>query len=189
MTSNISCELCSWVRGENDSLPPHDSSGTHRNDDPAKKKIFWPGTKKDLRKIYNDCPSCQMNKESKQMMEKKFHKETFLKTSCLGNRPTNWLALSRRIRRATRELTRQLNVYGMPYIAKSDSGPAFRETWKTELRKRGVNVTHSSCCNPQSMGFVERSVRTLKKILNKAGNNLSQLQIVEMVYEINSREQ
>ena len=41
----------------------------------------------------------------------------------------------------------------------------------------------------QSMGLVERSVRTLKEILNKEGNNLSQLQIAEMVFAINSREQ
>ena len=77
----------------------------------------------------------------------------------------------------------------MPYIAKSDTGPAFKESWANELKKRGVHVSHSSCYNPQSMGLVERSVRTLKEILNKEGNNLSQLQIAEMVFAINSREQ
>ena len=39
------------------------------------------------------------------------------------------------------------------------------------------------------MGLVERSVQTLKEILNKEGNNLSQLRIAEMVFAINSREQ
>ena len=79
--------------------------------------------------------------------------------------------------------------YGMPYIAKSDTGPAFRETWKTELNKRGVHVSHSSCYNPQSMGLVEQSVQTLKEILNKEGNNSSQLQLAELIFAINSREQ
>ena len=46
--------------------------------------------------------------------------------------------------------------YGMPYIAKSDSGPSFRETWEEELQKLGVKVVHSSAYNPQSMGLVER---------------------------------
>ena len=50
-------------------------------------------------------------------------------------------------------------------------------------------MTHSSCYNPSSMGLVERSVRTLKEILSKHGNNLSQLQLSEMVFAVNSREQ
>ena len=79
--------------------------------------------------------------------------------------------------------------YGMPYSAKSDSGPAFRQTWEEELAKNGVRVIHSSCYNPASMGLVERSVRTLKEILSKHGNNLSQLQLAEMVFAVNSREQ
>ena len=77
----------------------------------------------------------------------------------------------------------------MPYSAKSDSGPAFRQTWEEELAKKGVRVIHSSCYNPASMGLVERSVRTLKEILSKHGNNLSQLQLAEMVFAVNSREQ
>ena len=79
--------------------------------------------------------------------------------------------------------------FGMPYSAKSDSGPAFRQAWKEDLTKRGVRVIHSSCYNPASMGLVERSVRTLKEILSKHGNNLSQLQLAEMVFAVNSREQ
>ena len=57
--------------------------------------------------------------------------------------------------------------YGMPYSAKSDSGPAFRQAWEEDLKKRGVRVIHSSCYNPSSMGLVERSVRTLKEIPSK----------------------
>ena len=78
--------------------------------------------------------------------------------------------------------------YGMPYIAKSDGGPGFREAWKEELKKLGVYVKHSSAYNPQSMGLVERSVRTLKEILKK-NVNLSQLQLAEIVFAVNSRNQ
>ena len=39
------------------------------------------------------------------------------------------------------------------------------------------------------MGLVEQSVRTLKEILKKHGNNLSQLQLSELVFAINSRTQ
>ena len=39
------------------------------------------------------------------------------------------------------------------------------------------------------MGLVERSVRTLKEILAKHGNNRSQLQLAELVFAVNSRDQ
>ena len=77
----------------------------------------------------------------------------------------------------------------MPYTAKSDSGPSFRTTWAEELRKLGVKTIHSSAYNPQSMCQVEKSVRTLKEILKKHGNNLSQLQLAEMMFAVNSRTQ
>ena len=54
--------------------------------------------------------------------------------------------------------------FGMPYSAKSDSGPGFRLTWKEEIGKLGVKVAHSSAYNPSSMGLVERSVRILKEM-------------------------
>ena len=79
--------------------------------------------------------------------------------------------------------------FGMPYTAKSDPGTAFRHTWKEDPAKRGVRVTNSSCYNPSSMGLVERSVRTLNEILAKHGNNLSQLQLAEMVFAVNSCDQ
>ena len=31
----------------------------------ARNKIFWPGMKRDLKKIYDECPTCQENKPSK----------------------------------------------------------------------------------------------------------------------------
>ena len=39
------------------------------------------------------------------------------------------------------------------------------------------------------MGLVKRLVRTLKEILKKHGNNLSQLQLSELIFAINSRTQ
>ena len=79
--------------------------------------------------------------------------------------------------------------FGLPYTAKSDSGPSFRLTWKEELGKLGVRVIHSSAYNPSSNGLVERSVRTLKEIPAKHGNNLSHFQLSELVFAINSRDQ
>ena len=49
-------------------------------------------------------------------------------------------------------------------------------------------MVHSSAYNASSMGLVERSVRTLKEILAKFGNNLSQLQLSELVFAVNCRD-
>ena len=57
--------------------------------------------------------------------------------------------------------------FGMSYEIKSDFGPSFMHAWEQELKSLGVRVIHSSAYNSQIMGLVERSVRTLKDILNK----------------------
>ena len=77
--------------------------------------------------------------------------------------------------------------WGMPYEVKSDNGSSFRKEWEEELKKLGVKVIHSSSYNSQSMGLVERSVRTLKEILLKNGH-LSQLMLNEQIFAVNSEE-
>ena len=178
----------------------------------AKQKIFWPGMRRDLKKIYDDCPTCQENKTSKanedneisqnnifenfipgQMVELDYAEKgcnNYLMIICAL---TGFMQAYKTPNKGTDEAIKCLRTwsaqFGRPYTAKSDSGPAFRLTWEEELAKLGVRVSHSSCYNPQSNGLVERSVRTLKEILAKQGNNLSQLQLAEMVFAINSRDQ
>ena len=77
--------------------------------------------------------------------------------------------------------------WGMPYEVKSDNGSSFRKEWEEELKKLGVRVIHSSAYNSQSMGLVERSVRTLKEILHK-NNNLSQLLLNEQIFTVNCKD-
>ena len=56
-----------------------------------------------------------------------------------------------------------------------------------ELNKIGIKVLHSSAYNSQSMGLVERSVRTLKDILHENGN-LSQLMLDKQIFAVNSKD-
>ena len=51
-----------------------------------------------------------------------------------------------------------------------------------------MKVIHSSAYHPQSQGLVERSIKTLKEILDKNGQNLSQLLLNECTYAINCKE-
>ena len=56
------------------------------------------------------------------------------------------------------------------------------------MAKFGVKVIHSSSYNPQSNGLVERGVRSLKHLLKRSGP-LNQLQLQELLYCVNAREQ
>ena len=42
-------------------------------------------------------------------------------------------------------------TWGLPYAVKSDSGPAFRQTWEEELEKMGVKAIHSSAYSAQDI--------------------------------------
>ena len=52
----------------------------------------------------------------------------------------------------------------------------------------GIKLIHSSSYNPRSMGLAERSVRSIKNLLNK-NTILSQLELDELVFTINTNQQ
>ena len=105
---------------------------------------------------------------------------------------TGFMQAYRTLRKSTDEAIKCLgswaSIWGMPYEVKSDFGRAFIQTWEEELDKLGVRVLHSSAYNSQSMGLVERSVRTHKDILRK-NNNITQLQLQEHIYAGNCKEE
>ena len=70
---------------------------------------------------------------------------------------------------------------------KSRVTTALRSKKNGSLEKLGVRVLHSSAYNSQSMGLVERSVRTLKQIIHN-NPNLSQLLLDEQIFAVNSLE-
>ena len=78
--------------------------------------------------------------------------------------------------------------WGKPLEISANSGPGFRQTFEEEANKLGIIVKHSSGYNSSSQSHVERCVGQLKTLLKKCGP-LSQLQIHEMTYTINCREQ
>ena len=53
----------------------------------------------------------------------------------------------------------------------------------------GISILHSSCYNAPSQGLIERKVAVLKDLLKKSRSSLSQLQLDELIFEVNSREE
>ena len=63
------------------------------------------------------------------------------------------------------------------------------ETEGYKIYWRENRVLHYSCYNSQSQGLIERKVGVLKDLLKKSGASLSQLQLDELIFEVNSREE
>ena len=77
-------------------------------------------------------------------------------------------------------------LFGFPYRIISDSGGAFRKTFKEKLKLLGVKHTHSSAYHPQSNSLAERAVGSLKNSLKKSPEKISELFLREIIFGINS---
>ena len=78
--------------------------------------------------------------------------------------------------------------FGKPYILKTDFGPSYRDSFRRECLDLGIEVIHSSSYNSQSQGLVERAVQSVKNLLKKSSGKLTQLEMSEMVFALNSKE-
>ena len=178
----------------------------------TKGKIFWPKMREALRKSYLSCSSCTENRISRpnaksnevdfanvfenfypnQMVEMDFcqrgNKDYLIFACSLTGFIQAYETKNKGSAEAVLKLRQWGANWGLPYLVKTDFGPGFRQTFEQDLSELGVKVAHSSAYNPQSQGMVERAVRSIKELLKKSGP-LSQLQVHELVYCINAREQ
>ena len=71
--------------------------------------------------------------------------------------------------KSTKEAIRVLRqwgaTFGLPYRAKTDFGPAYRDEFKAECKALRVEVIHSSCYNAPSQGWIEQKVAIFKELL------------------------
>ena len=177
----------------------------------AQGKIFWPGLRNDLKSKYENCTECQRNKNSKAQAHNEVSKKNMFDNFLRGQRVqvdfaikgqqnymsmvcalTGFIKVFKTPNQSTKEAIKCVRewaaLYGMPYTIKVDSGPAFRVAFENELNELGVKIIHSSAYHPQSQGLVEHSVHTVKELLDKKGQNLSQLHLNELIYKMNGQE-
>ena len=118
----------------------------------TKSRIFWPNMRRDLKQEYDNCSKCQENKMSKASEHNEISmgnifqnfnpgQQVELDIAQRGNQDflmiicslTGFMQAYKTANKGTNEALKCLrqwgSQYGMPYIAKSDSGPSFRDTW------------------------------------------------------------
>ena len=177
----------------------------------AKKKIFWPGLKKDLQDYYEQCEECRIYKKSKanagnevsfenlfDLMEPgtlvevdycDFKSESYL---VMADSVSGFIQTYRTSGKTCKEAVRCIREwgsnFGKPYILKTDFGPSYRDSFRKECWDLGIEVIHSSSYNSQSQGLVERAVQSVKNLLKKSSGKLTQLELSEMVFALNAKE-
>ena len=177
----------------------------------TKGKIFWPGMRKQIKETYDHCQPCTENRISRPQKSneisqrdvfanfypneqieidfaEKGSKDFLLIVDSLTGFGQVFEVRNKSSSEAALKVREWSALFGKPYRCKSDFGPGFRDTFKKEMKGLGIDVIHSSAYNPSSNALVERSVRTLKDLLKKCGS-LTQLQLREMIFCSNSREQ
>ena len=177
----------------------------------CKNKIFWPKMRQSIREFYLKCEECTENRISRaqpknevdygnlfnnfmpgQLVEADFLQkgtEDFLvMVDTLSGFLQCYKVKNKSAAEAISKVREWSSQWGCPYKIKVDSGPGFRQTFEEGMKKLGIEAIHSSAYNSQSQGSCERGVRSVKELLKKCGS-LSQLQLSEMVFCLNTRDQ
>ena len=174
-----------------------------------KSRIFWPRQRQDLETHYKECKECTENRISRPQMKNEVDMSDLFDNFFPGGRiqvdfaergSDNFLVIvcqmsgfmqiykcpQKSTEQALLKLREWCAQFGAPMICVSDNGPSFRNKFEEECLKMGIKVEHSSAYNSSSMSEVERAVGSLKHLL-KRGMHMSQLQLSEMVFALNSR--
>ena len=78
----------------------------------------------------------------------------------------------------TEEIRKAVSLFGRPDEIVSDNGPQYiGKPFQDFVHKRGIQHTTSSPRFPQSNGFIERQVQTIKKIIKKCKKEKQSLQL------------
>ena len=174
-------------------------------------KIFWPKMRQELKDYYEKCDACTMHRNSRPQKANEismanlfnnFYPNQRVQIDFCEKGRDDYLVMvdvmsgffqvykvkNKSASEAVLKVREWSSSWGRPFEIFSDSGPGFRQTFEEECLKLGITVKHSSGYNSSSQSHVERCVGQLKSLLKKCGN-LNQLQIHEMTYTINCREQ
>ena len=155
----------------------------------AKECVYWPDIHKDIEKVTAKCPTCQEHAKSQQKetmieMELPTRPWQIIGTDLFDLNSQTYLAVadyfskfpivkrmpehctSRAVVNALKEIFAE---YGIPDIIRSDNGPQYSsEQFAAFTGEWNINHITSSPHFPESNGFIERMIQTIKQTMTKA---------------------
>ena len=178
----------------------------------AKDRVWWPGIRQSLHQKYESCKECALYRVSQQRptneasfknLFENYYPNNLLQADFAEYQNQDFLVIvcvqsgfgkvfktrNKTTLEAVKAIRTWVGMYGRPQRLRVDAGPAFREGFIEELKKLGIDVTHTSAYSPQSNSHAERFVRTLKTVLKKCEGGISQLEIDEFILACNAQVQ
>ena len=155
----------------------------------AKDCVFWPNINKDIEKVTATCHICQEHAKSQQrepmtQMELPTRPWQIIGTDLFHMDGQTYLAVADYfskfpiIKRMPEHCTSKAVInslkeifaeYGIPDIIRSDNGPQYDcESFAKFTKEWNIEHITSSPHYPQSNGFIERTIQTLKQTIKKA---------------------
>lgn len=153
----------------------------------ARELLFWPRMTKDIERVVSKCNTCLTNRNSQQKETLVPHETPdrpwqILATDLFAWHGRDYLIIvdyysryweverlpdtkAATIIRLTKSI---LARHGIPDVIKSDNGPQYTQEYKRFSREWNFKHTTVSPRHPQSNGLVEKSVQTVKRIMDKA---------------------
>jgi hypothetical protein len=168
--------------------------GISRCQQRAKMSIYWPGMKKDIENKVKMCAACQEHQrsQSKEPLMSVIgdipkivwhtlsadlfyldHQEYLIIADYQSKFPIveklDGNASSKKVADITEKI---FSIFGIPNSLISDNGPQFiGKAFQDLMKKHGINHVTSSPHHPESHGFIERMIQTVKNLLTKSVND------------------
>ena len=157
----------------------------------ARSSVYWPGICKDIEDLVTSCVLCQKHQPSqpKEPLEPLMSNIPSIPWHTLGtdlftHEGENYLIISdyhskfpiiealgkdSSSNKVAKLTSKMFSIFGVPNTIISDNGPQFQGTvYQQMLKNYGITHITSSPHHPQSHGFIERSIRTVKSLLKKS---------------------
>ena len=79
------------------------------------------------------------------------------------------------------------STFGRPAEIRSDSGPAFRNTYEKAMVDMGIDVQYSSAYHPSGNGLDKQAVSRLKTAIKKNGLGVGNQYLQDLVSSLNNQ--
>ncbi len=159
-------------------------NGIERCKNRARQSIFWPGINSEIEDLVSNCSVCQTYRNRQQ-------KETLIQHTIYGHDyviVTDYFSkyIERLTNKASSTVVNKIKEifsrHGIPKELCADNGPEYTAScFKRFAKEWDFKHTTSSPHFPQSNGFVERAIQTVKKVLKKAHDGNQDLYLALLI--------